>query len=65
VTDDAAPFGCTNYAAPNQGFWTDTRYVPPPRRWFYDVSFNNSTNLPPLTPRFVYLQLVYFTEVFH
>ncbi|HET8999078.1 MAG TPA: hypothetical protein VFP86_05480 [bacterium] len=65
VTDDAVPFRCTNYPAPNQGFWTDTRYVPPPRRWFYDVSFNNSTNLPPLTPRFVYLQLVYFTEVFH
>ena len=61
---DDPDFSCNAHAAPGQGFWTDTRYVPPPRRWFYDVTFNNSTNLPPLTPRFVYLKLVYFTEVF-
>ncbi len=63
VANDPA-FSCTALPAPQIGFWTDTRYVPPPRRWFYDVSFNNSNNLPPLTPRFVYLKLVFFTEVF-
>ncbi|HLW61572.1 MAG TPA: hypothetical protein VKV57_16850 [bacterium] len=47
-----------------QGFWTNQRYSPPTRRWFYDVSFNNANLLPPLTPRFVYLNLVYFSEVF-
>jgi hypothetical protein len=63
VANDPA-FSCTALPAPRIGFWSDTRYVPPPRRWFYDVSFNDSANLPPLTPRFVYLKLVYFTEVF-
>jgi hypothetical protein len=63
VANDPA-FSCLALPAPQIGFWSDTRYVPPPRRWFYDVSFNNSVNLPPLTPRFVYLKLVYFTEVF-
>ena len=47
-----------------QGFWSTQRYSPPPRRWFYDVSFNNAAYLPPLTPRFVYLSLVFFTQVF-
>ena len=47
-----------------QGFWSSQRYNPPPRHWFYDVSFNNAAYLPPLTPRFVYLSLVFFTQVF-
>ncbi len=47
-----------------QGFWSTQRYGAPTRRWFYDVSFNNAAYLPPLTPRFVYLNLVFFTQVF-
>ena len=31
-------------------------YNPPTRDWNYDTSFNNAANLPPLTPRFVYLR---------
>jgi hypothetical protein len=63
ATDDS-DFSCNTYGVGVQGFWGATRYNPPPRRWFYDVSYNNSTNLPPLTPRFVDLDLVYFTQVF-
>lgn len=40
------------------GAWVGTgspRYNPPARNWNYDVSFNNAANLPPITPRFVYL----------
>ena len=51
-------------AGSTQGFWSTQRYSPPPRRWFYDVSFNNAQYLPPLTPRFVYLRPVFFTQVF-
>ena len=41
------------------------RYLKPPqRRWFYDVSFNDAANLPPLSPRFVSLKLRWFTEEF-
>lgn len=47
-----------------QGFWSTQRYSPPPRHWFYDVSFDDSAYLPPLTPRFVYLSLVFFTQVY-
>ncbi len=36
----------------------------PARRFFYDRSFDNTSYLPPLTPRFVYLQLVFFTQNF-
>ncbi len=55
-------YTCGAYAL--QGFWSTQRYSPPPRHWFYDVSFNNATYLPPLTPRFVYLSLVFFTQVY-
>lgn len=30
-------------------------YDPPVRDWNYDLRFNDAANLPPLTPRFVYL----------
>ncbi len=53
-------FSCTTYT--RQGFWRTQRYSPPQRRWFYDVSFNDARNLPPLTPRFVYLVQQFFTE---
>jgi hypothetical protein len=39
-------------------------YNPPGRAWNYDPAFNNVANLPPLTPRFVYVQQVLFTEDF-
>jgi len=39
-------------------------YNPPIRTWNYDPRFNNVANLPPLTPRFVYVQQVLFTEDF-
>jgi hypothetical protein len=57
-------FTCTVGGSSTQGFWSTQRYSPPPRRWFYDVSFNNGSYLPPLTPRFVYLTMVFFTQVF-
>ncbi|MBX3025864.1 pilus assembly PilX N-terminal domain-containing protein [bacterium] len=39
-------------------------YNPPTRAWNFDPAFNNAANLPPLTPRFVYVQQVLFTEDF-
>ena len=51
-------------AGSTQGFWSTQRYSPPTRRWFYDLSFNNAQYLPPMAPRFVYLSLVFFTQVF-
>jgi hypothetical protein len=39
-------------------------YNPPTRVWQYDPAFNQVANLPPLTPRFVYVQQVLFTESF-
>ena len=39
-------------------------YNPPNRNWNFDAAFNNAANLPPLTPRFVYVQQVLFTEDF-
>jgi hypothetical protein len=61
IADDPR-YTCT--ASTLQGFWSTQRYSPPTRRWFYDVSFNNASYLPPLTPRFVYLSLVFFTQIF-
>jgi hypothetical protein len=55
-------YPCGQYTL--QGFWSTQRYVPPPRHWFYDVSFNNASYLPPLTPRFVYVSLVFFTQIY-
>jgi len=39
-------------------------YRPPVRNWNFDPAFNDAANLPPLTPRFVYVQQVLFTEDF-
>ncbi len=39
-------------------------YNPPSRSYNYETDFNNAANLPPLTPRFVYVQQVLFTEEF-
>ncbi len=45
------PTNCNIYNAPN-------------RAWNFDPAYNNAANLPPLTPRFVYVQQVLFTEDF-
>jgi Tfp pilus assembly protein PilX len=39
-------------------------YNPPIRNWRYDPLFNNAANLPPLTPRAVYLKQERFTRDF-
>jgi hypothetical protein len=39
-------------------------YNPPARQYDYEPMFNSVANLPPLTPRFVYVQQVLFTEDF-
>jgi hypothetical protein len=39
-------------------------YNAPNRNWDYDTSFNNAANLPPLTPRFVYLRQELFVRKF-
>jgi hypothetical protein len=39
-------------------------YNPPTRNWNYDPRFNDVANLPPMTPHFVYVQQVLFTEDF-
>ncbi len=51
------------------GAWCGTTdacniYKPPNRNWNFDPGYNNAANLPPLTPRFVYVQQVLFTEDF-
>ena len=46
------------------GRWTAQSYNPPSRDWNYDVSFNNAANLPPITPRFVYLKQELFVRDF-
>jgi hypothetical protein len=47
------------------GKWSDQSYNVPVRDWNYDVSFNNASNLPPLTPRFVYLKQELFVRDFN
>ena len=39
-------------------------YSPPTRNWDYDIDFNDAANLPPLTPRFVYLRQEVFSRDF-
>ena len=57
----------------NNGAWCGTGgssssgcniYNPPVRNWNYDPDFQNVANLPPLTPRFVSVQQIIFTENF-
>ncbi|MDR7400425.1 MAG: hypothetical protein QN144_14110 [Armatimonadota bacterium] len=55
-------FPCSTSNTPYPGFWKAQRYSPPQRRWFYDVSFNDARNLPPLSPRFLFLVQNFFTE---
>ena len=46
------------------GTWSNQSYKPPNRDWNYDTSFNNAANLPPITPRFVYLRQELFVRDF-
>jgi hypothetical protein len=39
-------------------------YDPPTRNWDFDVDFVDVQNLPPITPRFVLVQQILFTETF-
>lgn len=39
----------------SSGAWGGSYYSAPTRDWGYDSRFNNVANLPPLSPRFVYL----------
>ena len=57
----------------NNGGWCGTGngaplfcdiYNPPGRNWDYDTDFQQVENLPPLTPRFVSVQQILFTENF-
>ena len=47
-----------------RGTWSSQSYSPPNRDWNYDTSFNNAANLPPITPRFVYLRQELFVRDF-
>jgi hypothetical protein len=53
----------------NNGAWCGTGggcniYNPPVRNWDYDSDYQLVQNLPPLTPRFVSVQQILFTETF-
>lgn len=53
----------------NTGPWCGTGtgcgiYDPPARNWDYDTDFQSVANLPPLTPRFVAVDQILFTENF-
>jgi len=40
------------------------QYQAPNRDWSYDTDFNDASNLPPLSPRFVYLKQELFARQF-
>jgi hypothetical protein len=44
----------------NRNVWNV--YYPPTRNWDYDTDFDNALNLPPLSPRFVYLRQERFSR---
>lgn len=46
------------------GPWGAQSYNPPDRDWAYDTDFNDASNLPPLTPRSVYLRQNLFLRDF-
>jgi len=47
-----------------RGAWVygNPQYEAPTRNWDYDTAFNDAANLPPLTPRFVYLRQELFVR---
>jgi len=62
-TADDAAYPCGT-ATNLHGFWSSSRYRPPTRHYFYDTSFNNAANWPPLTPHATSLKQVLFTQPF-
>ena len=46
------------------GAWDDKIYKPPQRAWSYETRFSDAANLPPLSPRFVYLSQELFVREF-
>lgn len=48
------------------GNWSygNPQYTAPNRDWDYDTDFNDAANLPPITPRFVYLRQELFVRDF-
>ena len=46
------------------GLWQNQSYQPPIRDWGYDTDFDDAANLPPLSPRFVYLRQMLFQREF-
>ena len=50
----------------SDGAWSygNPQYTAPNRNWDYDTDFNDADNLPPLTPRFVYLRQELFVRDF-
>ena len=52
---------CSSY----RSFWGACNiYTPPTRNWSYDTDFNDAANLPPMTPRAVYLSQELFERDF-
>lgn len=48
----------------SQGRWTDQVYSAPNRDFDFDTDFRDVANLPPLSPRFVYLKQLLFARQF-
>ncbi|MEB3312087.1 MAG: hypothetical protein VKJ02_17815 [Snowella sp.] len=48
-----------------RGTWSNQRYGAPNRNWDYDTRFNLAQNLPPFSPRFVYLKQESFNRNFN
>ncbi|MBE9174825.1 hypothetical protein IQ225_05040 [Synechocystis salina LEGE 06155] len=46
------------------GRWSNQLYGAPTRVWAYETRFNNAKNLPPLSPRFVFLKQESFSRKF-
>ena len=57
-------FVSLNNSLHSDGAWSygSPQYTAPGRNWDYDTDFNNAENLPPLTPRFVYLRQQLFVR---
>jgi hypothetical protein len=57
-------FVSLNKARRVDGAWGSQSYDPPTRDWNFDTDFSNAANLPPLSPRFVYLRQELFQRDF-
>jgi hypothetical protein len=59
-------FVSLNNSQHQNGAWVygNPQYTAPNRDWDYDTDFNDASNLPPLTPRFVYLRQELFVRDF-